>query len=421
MAAPSYPPGSVTEWEQLLRAIRRSDEFSGAPKRRAILDYLFHARDDAAGSSERGIAEHALDVEPGAAFNPTGVREQCKELRRRLDRFAESAAGQAQKWRCTLPNAVRGEGYRLRFEDRTAPRRATEAFWHAHLFGKPALETVVVLTEPLFYRDVAANVVLRFWDINRDETSRADALAALAQQHPFVLEYFREGLFPSYLYLLSGEVGARDQIADWFDAHGHPRPTTWKSRQLPGGIEGKSPILLGKPSVNRYMQTVFDAPTAQHLGMRHDQRLGCTRLAAVTPAEEAVLRRHGARVTRAGEACLLDDDPQSEVYGVVTRIPNPYRRGVVTMLSAYNTRAVEQMAAVLTDDERLRVVFEQAGLSPTDPVPESMQWLFVVPTMVATTWTRRRAARPSCSAARRPGAPWGGLMGVAPGGRPDGT
>jgi hypothetical protein len=368
------------EWPALVKEILRTAEFHRAPLRAELLRYLFANIHKSHGISRKTLA---AEVFKSARYDEGAVGERCLDLRNALREYAESGAGQVQTWRCELPPAVPSEGYRLRFVNRVAAPGATGSFWQAHL--SPPRDVLIIYNEPLFYRDEEENTVIRYLDINHDQTQtdRELALNELKAKRP---NAHKKKLHPSYLYLLSGEVAARDCIEHWFDAVAGVRAEGRIGRRVTSPEIGRSsPVLLGNLRTNSFMRNILESASCEHLDYRLDQEgFGTVTIRNPGEQERKVLpKQDGDRGRTAGQgsSLLLTGAPEAnrDVFGVVTRIPNPYdNEGAVTIISSDHTRAVEQIAHMLTDEHRLSVAIAQAGWAADELPPACFQCLFAV-------------------------------------------
>jgi hypothetical protein len=310
------------------------------------------------------------------------VGERCLDLRNALKEYSESGSGQVQTWRCELPPAVPSEGYRLRFINRTAAPGAAGAFWQAHL--SPARNVLIVYNEPLFYRDDAGHSVTRYLDINHDQTqtNREIALQELRTRRP---DAYKQDLHPSYLYLLSGEIAARDCIEEWFESVAGIKAQGKIVRRITSpDIAQSSPILLGNLRTNSFMRNILDSTHCEHLGYRlSPDGFGVVAVRDATAREKEVLDGQESKGVRRGkgEELLLESslEANGDVFGVVTRIPNPYdNEGAATIISSDHTRAVEQIAHTLTSEHRLGNVQVQIGEPADAGMSACFQYLFSV-------------------------------------------
>jgi len=372
--------GNNNEWSALLKDILRTREFKRAPLRTQLLSYLFERIHKPQGISRRVLAE---EVFKSARYDEGAVGERCLDLRNALKDYGESGTGQVQKWRCELPAAVPSEGYRLRFINQVAAPGATGAFWQAHL--SPARNILIIHNEPLFYRDASVETITRYIDINLDhaQMTREIALEALRSRRP--AEY-REELYPSYLYLLSGEVAARDYIAEWFEAVAGVKTQSRIARRLSSPeIAQSSPVLLGNLRTNSFIRSFLESSHCQHLDyvLAPQKQFGVIEIRNVNAQEEQLIGGQNLRSSRSnhGNSLLLKSsfEANEDVYGIVTRIPNPYdEEGAVTIISSDSTRAVEQIAHTLTSEHRLSAVSIQTGWHNEGPKPTCFQCIFAV-------------------------------------------
>jgi hypothetical protein len=369
------------EWPALVKEILRTAAFRRAPLRAELLRYFFANVHKPHGISRKTLA---AEVFKSARYDEGAVGERCLDLRNALREYAESGTGQVQTWRCELPPAVPSEGYRLRFVNQVAAPGATGVFWQAHL--SPPRDVLIVYNEPLFYRDEAEHTVVRYLDINHDQTQtdRERALSELKAKRP---KAPKEKLHPSYLYLLSGEVAARDCIVQWFDTVAGVRAKGRIGRRVTSPeIAQSSPVLLGNLRTNSFMRNILESASCEHLDYRLDPE-GFGTIAIRNPGEQEkeALQKQGEGRKSGGETrgggLLLKGATEAnrDVFGVVTRIPNPYdNEGAVTIISSDHTRAVEQIAHLLTDEHRFSSAIAQAGWPADEPPPACFQCLFAV-------------------------------------------
>src|SRR5437763_5031345 len=368
--------GDNHEWSALLKDILRTQEFRRAPLRAELLRYLFDRIHKPQGISRKTLA---AEVFKSARYDEGAVGERCLDLRNALKEYAESGAGQVQTWRCELPPAVPSEGYRLRFINCVAAPGTTGVFWQAHL--SPARNVLIVYNEPLFYRDEADHAVTRYLDINHDQTqtNREIALQELRSKRP---KAYKERLHPSYLYLLSGEIAARDCLEDWFETVAGVKVQGRIGRRITSPeIAQSSPILLGNLRTNSFMRNILESSHCEHLGYRLDpDGFGVVAVRNASEQEKEILARQTGSGSQ-GKDLVLESASEAnrDVFGIVTRIPNPYdNEGAVTIISSDHTRAVEQIAHTLTSEHRLSSVSAQSGWPAEAPMPTCFQCLFAV-------------------------------------------
>ncbi len=229
------------EQEQLdtIERIANSPFLAGLKHGPKLLLYLFQNKSNRV--KESNIAVEVLGAKTDSQIFGGNARQQCKKLRDALQEYAE--AGYDDEWRFFLPEQTGVEGYQLRAVNLRASLGAVNAFWRAHL--KPIRPVVIVWNEPLFYRDEAGTAMVRVpdFDGNSDGAGRIrQGLAALSGGT-------MEGeTYPCHLYALSGEIGARDRLADWFSKEAGIRTGGAVSRHMNSAddLAEASPILLGK-------------------------------------------------------------------------------------------------------------------------------------------------------------------------------
>lgn len=373
----------VIEREQraAIERISNSEWFVGAPKRIALLRYLFEHRTAAVG--EWDIAKDVFNEPAKAGYRSGKVRGQCKKLRAALERFADADISPNQ-WRVFLPLVIGNEGYSLKMVNLSAPESMVHAFWQAHM--EPPRPVDIICNEPLFYRDFEASMVVRVphmmdtsEDDNAPKTPTGPVAAVLSNE-------FNKPLYPCHLYALSGEIGARDQIAEWFaDAAGIKTKTRFSRRidDVSAEIKTASLILLGNIHTNRLIE---DITTVYQYG-QFAYRLNGAGFATVevrnpTPFERAALKKYlPANADPASPTIVLRDDPQPDrvVFCVVTRLPNPYSsEGAITILGACYTRALEEIAFTLTDENSVAELLEKTKWPKEQKVPRYFEGLFSV-------------------------------------------
>jgi len=260
------------EWKALIEKILHSEDFVRAETCSDLLRLLFEHKNDRGGVDGKTLAEELYKKkkhnDPERAF-----RVLCIDLRKNLWRYSGSKEGQEQKWSCLLPDAVSGQGYKLRFIDQWDLPGLTGAFWQAHRQGSKS--PIVAYSEPLFFRDRGGNRVFRWFDVNFDDPARELAMKTLHEKHP---ETKNEDLHPSYLYVLSGEINARQYIREWFeDVAGISVPALNSRRSNSTIISSTCPILLGNPQVNSLMRHLLQSAECKQLSYRFDNhRFGVT-------------------------------------------------------------------------------------------------------------------------------------------------
>ena len=362
---------------ELVGDILRTPELVQAEICSGLLRILLEHSDNPVGISGKELAE-LLYKQKAHGDRDQAFRQLVMELRLKLRRYSATEEGQRQKWCCLLPNGISGQGYRLRFINQWSLPGPTGHFWQAHREGGRL--PIVVFTEPLFFVEKAGNRLFRWPDVNHDDATPEEALRLLKEKHP---EVDTTGLHPSYSYLASGEIKAQQYIQDWFAmASGGSVPARNARRITSSNISSTSPVLLGTPEDNRLMRHLLDLGECKQLRYRYDcDGSGLTLLMRPTADEQKRLALlPGVNVRRGNGHCELVDTAEADryVFGVLTRMPNPYGEGCVTIISAHQTRAVEQCAKSLTDDSRIRRLLSRREWSWEEPAPRFFEALFAV-------------------------------------------
>jgi hypothetical protein len=235
--------------QQVLKHIKSSKQFDGAPARVDLLKYLYKNRDRYVSEAE--IAIDHLGLQDDRWLDTARVRKLCQGLRKNLSAYAESDCSN-DEWKFVL-NRSEGLGYRLVIKNLHALRGATHRFWYAHL--NPARPVMIVHDEPLFFRDEINGTVIRVpqYEVSGEEKSLDRASSEIARMFK---EEVTESLRPCHLYTLSGSIGARDKIADWFsDEYGVKTKSQISRRMLNiSALSDCSPILLGNIRTNKLVK-----------------------------------------------------------------------------------------------------------------------------------------------------------------------
>jgi len=377
----------VDEEKALIEEIITSPLFSGARLRIMLLRHLFQSRDkpQTVGDLAEEVWDKGLDT-----FDPNTVRVQCADLRKHLKEFASSYIG-TSRLRCDLPPANLAESYRLIFTEIETKWRATHGFWKAHLSS--GLNVITVCNEPLFFRDWDERVrkVTRYSDINQEDTDSRKALEKLKQLHP---DDFKESLECSHSYLPSGEIFARQRLEEWFDQAAGIKIRNLVSRHMNGQeLAETSPILLGNTRTNRFIREILKSEDCAHLAYTiRPERFGVIEIANANENEIEALRRLPPSSVRFGnESAEVVDSPDSAryVFGLVTRIPNVYGEGAITIIAADYTRFIDQIARVATDESLLRHIVEKADWKDS-VAPQSFQALLMMRTGIGILDDERR-------------------------------
>jgi len=370
--------GDQRDWEKLIDDILESPELVHSKKHgRRLLRVLFkHQHDEAPFVGSALSAEVYGGNASDQAEQP--IRTLCQDLRKKLWRYSGTDVGQGRKWTCQFPVATARYGYRLLFVDQSALPGITGAFWQAHRAeGK---SVVILYSEPLFFRDLEGNKVYRWFDVNEDETTAVHALDQLRKIHTGVES---KGLHPCFLYVPTGEMAARDHLAEWFAWVAGIKASWRPSREEDSTLFAATcPVMVGGPQGNSLMRELLESKRCAGLHYRYDRlRYGVTLLNGDSNGERRALETLPSENVRhnGGKVEFIDhQEAEGFVLGVVTRMPNPYGKGAVTMISSYNTVAVEQIALMLTNDSILERVMGTGTWNAGVPFPRFAQALFSV-------------------------------------------
>jgi len=364
------------EWSALVKEILKTPAFKRAPLRSELLRYLYGRIHRVQGISRKLLA---AEVFKSPHYDEGAVGERCLDLRNALIEYAESGPGLVRKWRCELPPAIPAEGYKLRFINQVAAPGMTGTFWQAHL--TQARNIIVVYNEPLFYRDMEAMAATRYIDINYDQTQTSQEAIMLELKNKKPAAY-KDCVYPSFLYLMSGEIAARDYLAEWFASVAGVRIQGRITRHTTSSeIAQSSPVLLGNFRTNYFIRSVLDSPHCQQLDYGlHAARFGTIVIRNATPDEATASEKYPHRVFENNDLVLNTIwGVNHDVFGIVTRIPNPYEdEGVITIISSDYTRAIEQIAHALTNEHRFAALGTQAGWSVDSPLRSCFQCIFAV-------------------------------------------
>jgi hypothetical protein len=348
------------EHAQLLRRILASHQFAHADILKRILRYLVDrsADPDAPPPKEYELAVNAMGRP--SSFDPRTdpiVRVSVGSIRERLSAYF-GTEGREEPLRMEIPKGQ----YRVVFTPGAPGRQASDKgasalmrFWEPY-FGSQA-GTVIVYTEPLFFRDGARRFV-RDWSVNSLETGAAE----IRNRFPCLDS---AEIFPVFHYLSAGEVHCLLSISRMFHELGIPietrssRNTTWHE------LSHCNLILLGSPRTNPFLESLQgDSPLIVREHHIED---------ASTPAGEDPMfcgrRFKDGRLNRMTE------------YAVVSRRPGVVENCCITVIAANHGRAIEGAGHVLTLEDRVFSVLSRMQVAGEDPVPEWFQLLMKVETI----------------------------------------
>ena len=360
-------PDDAREQKALIDGIVASKPFVGAPGQCALLMFLFENRNTPLMAKEIEEKHYRFPVK-SHKHNPGHARERIDDLKKRLEAYASQAPG--ERWACRLPDAKRGEGYQLEVKKVQRKRTPSELFWSPH--ADRTEDVVMVCGHHLFFYDPSLNSALRYYDFNMS-AGREETLAALKEKHP---EGYKPGLEPlQSAYLSTGEVQAQARLQKWFFGRSGALIENFVSRDMPDReIYRKSPILLGRPGTNKFIQRIMDSPKAAHLGYRIHSSLGAVKITQATDDEKRSLSRFPMK------AGIVGPVPKWEsIFGIFTRLRNPSGYGYVTIISAdYYARVITQIVEALTSDRLASDLLAQMNWPAESDLPESFEMLFSI-------------------------------------------
>ena len=377
----------MDEAEALLQVTLNSPEFRKAGKRSDLLEYLVRHRNEF--TSGETIWTECFDNHLDTYAGGQSVRERILDLKKALkSTFPPHTRGP----RFELKDGVSGKGWRLTFI--AGSIRCTEAFWKAHL--EESREVIVVVNQPLFFRDEHKKIMLRCFGV--DPERHLLPKMVLQYRRPDVFEEWLEAVQP---YFISGEIAARDAITRFFSESGAVAVTAGISgRMTDDAITRSSLILIGDSGINRFIDSlesgmVGTVVTANIGWLEREDFLpyrlmkrsdtsphGSARIYGASEAEKRIFPNGIVQETSTSRnervaIYKLENDPRRFVYGVVTRMVNPYNDAPVTIISCLFSEAIEQMAKMLTDDASLMRL--SAGLPwQSGVLPPVFQGLFAM-------------------------------------------
>ncbi|MCC6589086.1 MAG: hypothetical protein IT168_20480 [Bryobacterales bacterium] len=354
----SLPTGPETA---LLNRILASREFAHAHMLKGILWFLVERAIDpeAAAPKEYEIAVEAMGRP--SSFDPRSdpiVRVSLASIRARLVSYF-ALEGRNEPVRLTIPKGQ----YAVVFErdlssntpgDAELVLQPVQRFWQS-----PASEaggTVIVYTEPLFFRDDAGHYV-RDWHTNdiEGENHLREWLptGALAELHA------------SYHYLSAGEVNCMLSLSRMFQELNVPVETRNSRRSSLKELRHYNLILLGSPRTNAFLTALQgDEPFA----------IDSERILNRKPKGNEPLHYEGVRRL---DGCLM----RMTEYALVTRRPGISPGRAVTMIAANHGRAIEGAGHFLTMGDKVHQVIEDMGLRDSEELPSRFQLLIRVETM----------------------------------------
>jgi hypothetical protein len=337
------------EHKALIERILRSPRFAKSEDGKKLLRILFSMRE-----LTTGLDQDVLSLKM-YGWDEAGVDKigrACQEVRTRLREYMSSEQGMGEKWCCDFPPGSPKAGHRL--DIFINPRRApssTEVFWSGHIGAEGKVS--VIYDAPIFYIDENEHFAFRYFDINSQHD--AEALMALKEMHN---ERYEPTLRVERFYLALGEVEARDRVAEWFSRFTDIIVDTYiGARMSVNDLGGCSPILIGSTHRNPLITQVLGRRSSRHLGFDYrigtdiDRTLGRAKIRDVTSDEISRLPE-GTFAVNGADCIVLDNLIEGYVFGLVTRLPNPFGSGGgITIINSDYARAIHELAKAVTSDE----------------------------------------------------------------------
>ena len=351
----------------LIRRVTSDKTFSATPDLVEFLEFLFKHRAKKLQAKE--IEALHYHRESDATNDPSHTRERIFQVRKRLRRYFLGARG--EKWTCKVLN-IRRSGYQLTFQLAQSQRSATESFWQPHLAAEK--DVVVVTGAHLFFYDSTGNGAIRYYDFNDDGNPR-EVVEKFKAKHQQFAHMPMEPLHRSYLS--SGEVYAFEKLQRWFHERTGELLERQTSRDLSDTkLHGVSPILLGRPATNRFIQKIMGSADAERFGYRIHQPLGAIRI--YNPSERE--RRDLARFSLTDDGVLGPVPGWRMVFGILTRMRNPSGYGHLTVVAAdFQARVITQIIEALTEEKFTSQILTRTGWPLGEDMPEEFEMLFAVP------------------------------------------
>ena len=382
--------------DSLAKTILALPDFRVAPQRTALFQHLWLHRDEY--SRPVDIWDEALHELSGSRkkhddnYNfEESVRQQCLDLRRFLRKyFARATRG----WCVFLPEALPRRGYRLQCIKLDDPQSMTLAFWGAHLSG--SREITIVHPEKLFYQDWPNRFTFRYAYLNASDEQRA--LHELKLKQPAL---YNEHVVAAHPYVTAGDIGARDLIAEWFSEKALVKVRTAIAGRMDDRVVAEnSLILFGSAATNEMIADVLRSPTARHLvlslqsdGLKADGTPFSRIKIKGDLKPEELSRFEPFRPVREGSDYYIYFTPEEGTeLAILTRLRSPFCETAVTIFNSVTGSAVEQIAHLFTDEERLYrgIKFHNWPI----PMPESFEILYAIPIGSIATEYRRALLEP---------------------------
>lgn len=368
------------ELRTVYEAILETEYLRNSASLTALFKYLWENRDESSNTLD--IWEEALhkysrseskDLSRGAYDYAQSVRERCLELRKALVDFSKHGNS---PWQIILPAAKPNRGYQLQLVRSTTVSSYTFAFWEAHI--KADRDVCVTYAEQLFYENWPERYAIRYYDCNDDHPGAA--ILELKEKHP---DAYKKEIVAAYPFVAAGDIEARDSIMRWFDTNALMNVKSGATRtRNDREIWESSLILLGGAPGNRMIGDVLES----HPELDFKLKEWCVELDGQLFGQILVKHYDAVELSRfqrfrpeiGDSSCALHYSAErGAVLAIVTRVTNPYANSAVTIVNGDFGRAIEQLADLLTSEERMHGKEWPSAIG--FPMPESFQILFAIP------------------------------------------
>lgn len=161
-------------------------------------------------------------------------------------------------------------------------------------------------------------MVFRLVDTKVDEMNAEQAVESLKEERP---DLYGKDVYATRLYLLTGEIEARDCLEEWFDGATDFKISKGASRSINQANDESSPIFLGNTRTNQFMREIlkedgniciFKYTTSSSAWWRSE-----TQLQKRSRACEPVVQKAPSSLVKLS---YFVNQPQHGVFAVVTRI-----------------------------------------------------------------------------------------------------
>ena len=227
-------------------------------------------------------------------------------------------------------------------------------FWKPYLTDDEGLDTVIIYTEPLFFRIGQGKAFIRFLDRNA-ETDIGDI-----DKTKMGLPKEYDELTPCYNYAAAGEVRCAYELGRFFSVNSkhHRLPQIGVSRRLPYPGDERNVVALGAFRTNRIVRTM--------------QEDGLFRIKVKDFSIVDIDSKSGKKTSY----CDVGFSEERAIYAVLARRPN-WTNGVLTYISSNHARAYESVLKYVLS-EKLKGIFNPNRSDALNEIPEAFQILFKI-------------------------------------------